>query len=138
MNKDKLKSIIENKKIPILAYTLETVIAEKYETIIARDIYNTRMKDFYDIYVLIKDNKEKIDFKNLVMAIENTFKNRETELNISNIREQLNNMKISRQLIKLWNNYQITAPYSSDISFNSLFNPLEYITNVLSEEEVMI
>ena len=68
--------IFENKKIPILAYTLETVIAEKYETIIARDIYNTRMKDFYDIYVLIKDNKEKIDFKNLITAIKNTFKNR--------------------------------------------------------------
>ena len=40
----------------LLAYTLETVIAEKYQTIIARDIYNTRMKDFYDIYILIKEN----------------------------------------------------------------------------------
>ncbi len=96
---------------------METVIAEKYETIIARDIYNTRMKDFYDIYVLIKDNKEKIDFKNLITAIKNTFKNRETELSISDIREQLDNMKTSKQLIKLWNNYQITAPYSSNISF---------------------
>ena len=124
--------IFENKKIPILAYTLETVIAEKYETIIARDIYNTRMKDFYDIYVLIKDNKEKIDFKNLITAIKNTFKNRETELSISDIREQLDNMKTSKQLIKLWNNYQITAPYSSNISFESLFDSLEYITNILS------
>ena len=44
-------SHFENKKIPILAYTVETVIAEKYQTIIVRDIYNTRMKDFYDIYV---------------------------------------------------------------------------------------
>ena len=130
--------IFENKKIPILAYTLETVIAEKYETIIARDIYNTRMKDFYDIYVLIKDNKEKIDFKNLITAIKNTFKNRETELSISDIREQLDNMKTSKQLIKLWNNYQITAPYSSNISFESLFDSLEYITNILSEQEIMV
>ena len=128
----------EDKKIPILAYTLETVIAEKYQTIIARDIYNTRMKDFYDIYVLIKENTEKIDFKNLVMAIKNTFKNRETELNIEDIREQLSNMKTSEQLIKLWGKYQITAPYSSDISFDSLFDSLEYITNILSEEEVMV
>ena len=131
-------SHFENKKIPILAYTVETVIAEKYQTIIARDIYNTRMKDFYDIYVLIKENAEKIDFKNLVMAIQNTFKNRETELNIEEIREQLSNMKTSEQLIKLWGKYQITAPYSSNISFDSLFDSLEYITNILSEEEIMV
>ena len=127
-----------DKKIPIFAYTIETVIAEKYQTIINRDIYNTRMKDFYDIYVLIKENAEKIDFKNLVMAIKNTFKNRETELNIDDIKEQLSNMKISEQLIKLWEKYQITAPYSSDISFENLFDSLDYITNILSEEEVRV
>ncbi len=96
------------------------------------------MKDFYDIYVLIKENAEKIDFKNLVMAIQNTFENRETELNIEDIREQLNNMKTSEQLIKLWGKYQITAPYSSNISFDNLFDSLDYITNLLSEEEVMV
>lgn len=131
-------SHFEDKKIPILAYTLETLIAEKYQTVIDRDIYNTRMKDFYDIYVLINDNKEKINFKNLVLAIRNTFKYRETELKIENIKEQLNNMKSSEQLIKLWKSYQITAPYSSNISFNSLFNSLEYITNILSKEEITV
>lgn len=130
--------IFEDKKIPILAYTLETVIAEKYQTIIDRDIYNTRMKDFYDIYVLISDNKEKIDFSNLILAIRNTFKNRETELNIKEIREQLENMKTSEQLIRLWKNYQQTAPYSNNISFENLFESLEYITDILSEEEVMV
>ena len=128
----------EDKKIPILAYTIETVIAEKYQTIIARDIYNTRMKDFYDIYVLVKENTEKIDFKNLVMAIKNTFINRETELNIEEIKEQLSNMKTNNQLMILWKKYQVTAPYSSDIFFENLFDSLDYITNILSEEEVMI
>lgn len=131
-------SHFENKKIPILAYTLETVIAEKYQTIIARDIYNTRMKDFYDIYILIKENTEKIDFKNLVKAIKNTFKNRETELNIKDIKEQLSNMKANDQLIRLWTKYQVTAPYSNGISFDKLFDSLDYITNILSEEEIMI
>ena len=131
-------SHFEDKKIPILAYTLETLIAEKYQTVIDRDIYNTRMKDFYDIYVLINDNKEKINFKNLVLAIQNTFKYRETELNIKNIKEQLKNMMSNEQLIKLWKSYQITAPYSSNISFESLFDSLEYITNILSEEMVTI
>ncbi len=130
-------SHFEDKKIPILAYTLETLLAEKYQTVIDRDIYNTRMKDFYDIYVLINDYKEKINFKDLILAIRNTFKYRETELNIENIKEQLDNMKSSEQLIKLWKSYQITAPYSRDVSFDRLFDSLEYITNILSEEVVV-
>ena len=124
-------SHFEDKKIPIFAYTLETLIAEKYQTIIDRDIYNTRMKDFYDIYVLINDNKEKINFKNLALAIRNTFKHRKTELNIENIKRQLDNMKSSEQLIKLWKNYQVTAPYSNKISFDILFDALYFITNIL-------
>lgn len=45
----------ENKKIPILAYTLETIIAEKYHAIIDKNVYNTRMKDFYDIYMILNE-----------------------------------------------------------------------------------
>ena len=126
-------SHFEDKKIPILSYTLETLISEKYQTIVDRDIYNTRMKDFYDIYILINDNKEKTNFGNLFLAVGNTFKYRKTELNIEKIKEQLDNMKSSEQLIKLWKNYQIIAPYSNNISFDSLFELLEYITNILSE-----
>lgn len=44
-------SLFENKKIPILAYNVETVIAEKFQAIIDRDIYNTRMKDFFTIFM---------------------------------------------------------------------------------------
>ncbi len=125
--------VFEDKKISILAYTMETVIAEKYHTIIYRDIYNTRMKDFYDIYVLIQENKDKIDFKNLVLAIKNTFKNRNTIINNNDIRKQLENMKSNETLMKLWVNYQQTSPYSKDILFEDLFSALEYITSFLSE-----
>lgn len=130
--------IFEDKKIPILAYTLETVIAEKYQTIINRDIFNTRMKDFYDIYILINDNKEKINLGNLVIAIKNTFIHRETKLNINEIKEQLVNMKNNEQLMRLWKNYQQTAPYSSNIPYENLFKALEYITNILNQEEIIV
>ena len=127
-------SHFEDRKIPILAYTLETLIAEKFQTIIDRDIFNTRMKDFYDIYVLINETPEKINFKNLVIAIKNTFNYRGTELNIDNIKEQLENMKANSELIKLWNNYQITAPYASNITFDDLFDSLYFILSLLIEE----
>lgn len=45
------ESIFENKKIPVMAYTIETVIAEKLHAIISKGILNTRAKDFYDVYV---------------------------------------------------------------------------------------
>ena len=75
---------------------------------------------------------------NLILAIKNTFKNRETELNIKDIKEQLENMKSSEQLIRLWKNYQQTAPYSSNISFDNLFESLKYINEILSKEEVIV
>ena len=129
-------SLFENKKIPILAYNVETVIAEKFQAIIDRDIYNTRMKDFYDIYVLIEEKKEIIDTKNLIQAIENTFKKRNTSLNASNIKEQLKSLKTSERLKKLWLQYQISAPYSTGISFEELFSPLLYITTLLINQEI--
>lgn len=127
-------SHFEDRKIPILAYTLETIIAEKFQTIIDRDIYNTRMKDFYDIYILIKDNKEKINFENLILAIRNTFKKRNTELNLEDIKNQLQILKTNNNLNNLWSNYQKNAPYSSNIKYEELFESIEYIINILNND----
>lgn len=123
--------IFEDKKISILAYNLETIIAEKYQTIISRGIYNTRMKDFYDIYILITYKKEQLNLDNLNMAIKNTFKYRETKLNIEDIRLEIEMLKNNDNLIRLWKNYQVTDSYSNYISFESLFEAIDYITNIL-------
>lgn len=77
------------------------------------------------------DNKEIIDFKNLVLAIKNTFKYRQTELNVEKIKVQLDDMKSNKKLIKLWRNFQITAPYSNKINFDFLFDTLYFITDLL-------
>lgn len=128
--------IFEDKKIPILAYTIETIIAEKYHSITTRGIFNTRMKDYYDIYVLVNDNRDKIDFTNLIRAIQNTYKHRETEINVDEIKEQLDSIRTSENIMRLWENYKVTAPYSEKIEFNDLLESLYYITNILSNEEV--
>lgn len=129
--------IFEDKKIPILAYNLETVVAEKYQTIISRGIYNTRMKDFYDIHILITDKKEQLKLDNLIMAIKNTFKHRETELNIEEIELGLEMLKTNDNLIRLWKNYQVTDPYSKDIDYETLFESLNYLTKILNEEQAI-
>ena len=73
-------SIFENKKIPIMAYTIETILAEKFQTIITRGILNTRLKDFYDIHVLMSLKANDIDNKTLVLAITNTFKKKKNTI----------------------------------------------------------
>lgn len=127
-------SLFEDRKIPILAYTIETVIAEKFEAIISRNIYNTRMKDFYDIYVLITEKKATIDLVNMKQAIKNTFKNRKTDLNIFDINMELEQMKESNYLKELWKKYNLTAPYSNRISFEEIFEALYFIVKTLYEK----
>jgi len=134
----KYNCIFEDKKIPILAYTIETIIAEKYHSITTRGIFNTRMKDYYDIYVLVNNNREKIDFTNLVKAIQNTYKHRETELNIDEIKEQLESIRTSENLMRLWENYKVTAPYAEKVKYEELLNTLEHITNILTEAEIAV
>lgn len=64
--------------ITVLAYNIETVVAEKFETMIKNDIVNSRMKDFYDVYNILK--KGDFDKEILREAIQNTFSNRQTSL----------------------------------------------------------
>ena len=75
-------SIFENKKIPIMSYTLETVLAEKIQTIATRGLLNTRLKDFYDVYILINTKMNELNKDNLINAIKNTFERRDTNLNL--------------------------------------------------------
>ena len=125
------KSIFENKKIPIFAYTIETVVAEKFHAIVTRGLLNTRMKDFYDIYILITKNKSITNNENVKIAIENTFKHRKTEINIAEIRETIEDIKNDGQMKKLWNNYKKNAIYAQDVNFEDLFEPLEVIISIL-------
>ena len=68
--------LLEDRSIDILAYNIETVLAEKIKTIISRGIANTRMRDFYDIYILLKLQRHNIDNNLLAKALLSTAKKR--------------------------------------------------------------
>lgn len=74
------KAIFDENNFPIIAYTIETILAEKLQTIYSRNFLNSRSKDFYDVYILSKLKKEDIDFIQLRNACQRTFSYRETEL----------------------------------------------------------
>lgn len=77
--KYKYNSIFEDKTINIMAYTIETIIAEKFESIISKNITTTRAKDFYDIYIIVNNHIDKVDKTTLVKAIKRTFEHRNTD-----------------------------------------------------------
>lgn len=120
-------SIFEEKYIKIQAYPIETILAEKYETIIKRNIATTRMRDFYDIFSLYNLRKEEIDFKTLKSAIIRTA-NKRNSLDIMNSSiEIIKDMQKDNYLVKLWNTYLQENEYIEKIKFKKTLEVIEII-----------
>ncbi len=125
-------SIFENKKINIMAYTVETIIAEKFNSVISRNIISTRAKDFYDVYMLMNENN--INNENLIKAIKNTFNNRNTEYNINRFKEIIELLKESNSLKQVYFNYQNKLEYTKKVSFEDTIDAIIKIVNILEEK----
>lgn len=132
--KYKYNSIFEDKKISIMAYTIETIIAEKFESIISKNITTTRAKDFYDLYMLMNEHKKDINNKNLVKAIENTFNKRNTEFNIENFKETVEILEDSNALKRVFTDYQSKLEYTKEVNFNDTIKAINEIINILEKE----
>ena len=126
--------IFENNKIPILAYTIETVISEKFETIISRNVATTRLKDFYDLGILLHDEYKNYNKTILVDAIKNTFKKRDTNLDIDEIKRTIELIKTDSVLKKSWSNYQQKFFWANRITYNSIIDKLEELGSLLEGE----
>lgn len=134
--KYKYNSIFENKKINIMAYTIETIIAEKFESIISKNITTTRAKDFYDLYMLINRHRNDINNKNLVKAIENTFNKRNTEFNIDNFKEIVELLEESNTLKRVFTDYQNKLEYTKYVEFDDTIKAIKEIIDILENELV--
>ena len=124
------KLLFEDRKIGVLAYNLETVLSEKFEGVISKGIANTRARDYYDIYILMKFQKQNIDIKTLKKAIVNTFDKRETTYYLENITEQITEIENSDDLKEIWNNYKNKFFYANDISFQDTIDVIKEIANL--------
>ena len=118
------KSLFDDKTIPVMAYNKETVIAEKYETIIRRNIANTRARDFYDLYKFFKLYRNTIDPKVLKSAVNNTAQKRNSTSEIDDAVEIINEMRDEKYLHNLWKNYTTTYAYAANITFNDIIDNL--------------
>lgn len=124
--------ILEEGTIPIMTYTIETILAEKFETISSRNITTTRARDFYDLYMIYSIYKDKIDKDILRKAIERTSKYRgsfETALQYKEIVELFRESETPK---KLWKKYTQNNPYSKDVDFLDTISVYEEIGTVLN------
>lgn len=112
--------LFEERTISILAYNLETVLAEKLETLIARGTVNTRMRDFYDIYVLCNTQSLNMDAAVFKNAFTNTSKKRGSLSLLTEANSILDEVEHSEILTHLWKNYQVKYEYAANIPWNDV------------------
>lgn len=126
--------ILENEYINIWTYNQETLIEEKLQTILARKLDNSRMKDFYDLYYFEKYKWDEIDKKLLVKAIQATFKQRTTTNDLKIANSIIQSLEENQDINSLWNEYRNKFSYAEHIKFVDTLNAIRNIVN--TEEKI--
>ena len=133
--KYKFNLMLEDRTIEVWAYNLETVLAEKLETVISRNVTNTRMRDFYDIYILQKLYGEQLSKDVLRDALVATAKKRETleQIETEDIDEVFDEIQSSSVMENLWKAYQRNYSYSADIPWHTIMKSIRTLYEIISE-----
>ena len=126
----KFNLMLEDRAIEVLAYNLETVLAEKLETLISRGTTNTRMRDFYDIYILTKLQADNINQELLIEALDGTALKRGTEALLHNKSIIVSEVFKSSIMQALWVRYQKKYIYAEDITWNDVIGAVRAVLNM--------
>lgn len=124
------KMMFEDKALKIMTYNIESIIAEKFQTIISRNVLNSRMKDFYDLYYLIKYSTFSKD--DLRLAIEKTFDKRNTDIKLIN--SNISVIQESDLLQDLWKTYSQKHKYTKDIKFEDIIETIKKISKLITQK----
>jgi len=122
--------LFDDRRIGILSYNLETILAEKIETVLSRSIANTRPRDYYDIHVLYALRGLEINKDLLRLALERTTKKRGSGYILAEYPEIMQAIRKSEELRKLWEKYQKDYPYAKDISFDETCDSILAVAGV--------
>lgn len=127
----KYYTLFDDEAINIMTYNYETIIAEKFETIIFRNIDNTRMKDYYDLYMFVNLKWNEINKDILRKAIINTSKKRDTENYIEDANSYIEMIQEDDRLKSLWNSYVSNYEYAKDITFEDTIKAIKVINELV-------
>ena len=110
----------EDRSISVLSYNLETLFAEKMQTILARGLANTRMRDFYDVYEIMNSKADQISFDVLKKAFAATCMKRETSFGEEEVRETLDKIKDDSGLEEMWNRFKRVNYFVDDLTWGEV------------------
>lgn len=127
------KLLLEDRSISVLAYNLETILAEKLETVISRGDQNTRPRDYYDIYILVKLQYSNIESDLLEAALKATTEKRGSSAVVRDYRKIMETVRNSEIMQKQWDNYQKDFEYATDIA---LEDACEVVVKLMDEMDI--
>lgn len=136
--KFKYPLLFEDRSILINSYNIETILAEKIETILRRGKYNSRMKDYYDIYFFLTKLKNNIDVTILKEAINNTFIKRESFEYLNDYKEIIELIMDSDRIKSLWSLYSKKNSYAKDIEADEILILLRNFIEKLNLELITV
>lgn len=125
-------SIFEDKKIYIDTYNIETILAEKIETILRRGKYNARMKDYYDVYFFLTKLKDEIDLETSKQALNNTLRKREAFDYYNDYKQILDLIAEDDRITNYWNTYKKKNKYAENIEFKEIVKILKEFLNSIN------
>lgn len=127
-------SLFDESPIPALAYPIETILAEKIETVLSRSIANTRPRDFYDIHILYTLHPSDCRTNILREALNRTIEKRSSHTILQHPFEILETIRTSETLQNFWKRYQQSAPYAQDISFSDTVGTLQHLLTLITAQ----
>ena len=126
------KMIFEERTIDILAYNIETVLAEKVETILRRGELNTRSRDFYDVYILTKT--QNFDHSVFSNALKMTAEHRETTHIFNHTHKRIEELQKSETLKSRWNKYTKNYRYAENIVYDEVIKAIMTLMKFYSDK----
>ena len=127
--------VFEDKQIIINSYNIETILSEKIETVLRRGIYNSRMKDYYDIYMFLTKMKAEINMNNFMLAMKNTFERRDSLKYLEDYSNILNEIKEYDRIYILWDKYIAKRVYAQNIKFGDI---LSLLLDFLNSNNILV
>ena len=122
--------MLEDRKIQIWSYNVETIIAEKFEAIVKRGVLSTRIRDYYDVYMLINTQSKIIDKKTLKDAITLTAQHRETSKIIKDWKKIVEKIANDSKMRQQWKRYQKDNFYAEEIEYKDLINAISKVGEI--------
>ena len=136
--KFKYPLLFEDRSILINSYNVETILAEKIETVLRRGKYNSRMKDYYDVYFFLTKLKNEININILKDAINNTFTKRDSFEYLNDYREIIKSIIDSDRLKTNWKSYSKKNSYANNLEVNQIMFLLNDFIKELNLELVTV